>query len=58
MILAIVAIKSKIFIHNDEVTQSQMAHDALNLYASNQSFYRLENLLWKRFLNTRKTFAV
>jgi len=35
-----------------------MAQDALNLYANNQSFYRLENLMWKRFSNTRKTFAV
>src|SRR6218665_2273320 len=35
-----------------------MAQDALILYAINQSFYRLEHLLWKRFSNTRKTFAI
>jgi len=35
-----------------------MAQDALILYAINQSFYRLEHLLWKRFSNITKTFAV
>jgi len=38
--------------------QSPLAQDALNLYSNNQSLYRLEYLLSKRFSNIRKTFAI
>ena len=59
MIFAIIVVLgSKIDLPLYKLRQSLVAQDALDLYANNPFFYRLEYLLSKLFSNSRTTFAV